>query len=258
MSKSIFKKAAAVLCSATTLLAMGAANVMSASAEGIVTISADQIYAEAGATGVAFSIYMENNPGYAASGIGVHYDPALTCNLNPSNTESALFEQGPASSGLTGIILVDTEQCIAGWAYMGFGTNGDDGIMFTLHFDIPADAEPGTVYPIEIVTDMIADDKGNNFEFTDVAGWIAIPEETTTTTEETTTTTEETTTTTEETTTTTEETTTTTGETTTTTEETTTTTTTPPPTGDAGVGLAVAGLLMAAGTAAVVLRKKEQ
>ncbi len=266
-----FKKLAAVVCSATTLLAAGAA--MSASASGdLMIVGSDNTYTiaelEAADWRVPVTISIQNNPGYCGSGIGIYYGEEI----NPCVWEddgSLEYEMGPKSGGLAIVAENNDEKNMIGWATGGAANVRGDGIITTLFFMIPEDVTPGTEYEIYFVIDQIANANTELLEATPQSAWIRIQgetTETTTTTTETTTTTTETTTTTTETTTTTTETTTTTTETTTTTTETTTTETTtaetttttaaPEPTGDAGVALAVAGLLTAAGTALVVRKKR--
>ena len=158
------------------------------------------------------------------------------------------------------------------WGFSGEGENVKDvpvtvdgnTITLTLLSDTAVFVSSDTYAQIVCQAWWGADATVVSLNALDAAGNVLgeVPVETTTTTEETTTTTEETTTTAEETTTAGEETTTVADETTTVTEEThapetttTTTTATAPQAGDAGVGLAVAGLTLA-GAAAVVLRKK--
>lgn len=264
-----FKKLAAVLCSATTLLAAGAA--MSASAEGGIVISgSDDTYtlAELEATDrlVPVVISMENNPGYAGAGIGIYYGELQPLLYDDGSVD---FSGGVATQNA--MLSVENKpsdvvsERMIGLACASSATLRKSGAMLNLQFYVPEDAQPGDVYEITLLVDQITTLDDQELESTSKSAFVRIAGETTTTTTETTTTTTETTTTTTETTTTTTETTTTetTTETTTTetttettTSETTTTTAAPEPTGDAGVALAVAGLLTAAGTALVVRKKR--
>lgn len=257
-----FKKMAAILCSATTLLAAGTA--MSASADGnLVIAGSDDTYTlaeiEANDRLVTFTVSMENNPGYAGAGVGIYYgelQPKLwddgTVDFSSGEaTQNALLSVENKKSA------VEVEDRMIGMAVASAATMRKSGVMLELYFYVPEDAEPGDVYEITLLVDQVSTLDDQLLEFDSRNGYIRIADETTTTTTETTTTTTETTTTETTTveTTTTEETT---VETTTeeTTAETTTTTAEPEPTGDAGVALAVAGLLTAAGTALVVRKKR--
>ena len=200
--------------------------------------------------------------------------------------------QGPAAEGLTVAATYSEADQKLGWSTMGgFNVATKDGVIVAFNFTVPSDAKAGDVYNMEVSLNQLSTGQSNHFEdqITPEAGYIKIvgAETTTTTTEtttsETTTTTEkttssidttsttekttssfiDTTTTTSSTSKSTTTTTTTTGKKTTTTTTTTgkktngtTTTAAGTKTGDAGVALAVAGMLAAAGTA-IVLRKKE-
>lgn len=257
-----FKKLAAVLCGATTLLAAGAA--MSASAEGGIVISgSDDTYtlAELEATNrlVPVVISMENNPGYAGAGIGIYYGELQPLLYDDGSVD---FSGGVATQNA--MLSVENKpsdvvsERMIGLACASSATLRKSGAMLNLQFYVPEDAQPGDVYEITLLVDQITTLDDQELESTSKSAFVRIAGETTTTTTETTTTTTETTTTTTETTTTETTTETTTTETTTetTTSETTTTTAAPEPTGDAGVALAVAGLLTAAGTALVVRKKR--
>lgn len=260
-----FKKMAAILCSAT-LLAAGTA--MSASADGdLVIAGSDDTYTmaeiEANNRLVTFTVSMENNPGYAGAGVGIYYGE-LTPKLWDDGTVD--FSSGEATQNALLSVenkktAVEVEDRMIGMAIASANTMRKSGVMLEIYFYVPEDAQPGDVYEVTLLVDQVSTLDDQLLDAGSRNGYIRIAEETTTTT--TTTTTETTTTTTETTTTetTTVETTTTeetTVETTTeeTTAETTTTTAAPEPTGDAGVALAVAGLLTAAGTALVVRKKR--
>ena len=283
----MFKRAAAVFSAAAMAVTGLAALAMNASADDEIIIAADEVtiteeQAQAGEW-IAFDLMIENNPGYAAAGISLLYDPAtVTARPEDENTPTlAYYEEGPAAARLSPYVNLNSDEGIVGYATMGTRVNNTSGTIITVYFKVPTDAKGGDVFPINVSVDQLADAQSNKMETVTKNGFIQVEEKTTTTTT-TTTTTESTTTTT----TTTESTTTTTTtsgdetETTTTTtstgDETDTTTsttasessasssssTTAAPsvpankTGDAGVGIAIAGLLAAAG-AAVVLRKKE-
>jgi hypothetical protein len=262
---SIFKKVTAMVCGAATVLAMGAS--LSASAADAV-FKADQITCESGAT-VEYSIRLENNPGYSPSGFRLDYDERLTpVGKNGTDME---YTTGDAAAGLSPMLNHATSKARIAWSTSGANDNTKDGVIYTVKFTVPEVTEE-TTFPMDITVKQFANADTQDLSFTEVDGWIKVTPKVQTTT--TTTTTEETTTTT----TTTEEKKvddTTTTETTTTEEGTGTETTTsaidqpaddttskkgndqpPVKTGDAGVGLAVAGLLAAAG-AAVVIRRKE-
>ena len=245
---------------------------------------------------VQWGVELTGNPGYSNSGAYVIHDKALKAEYTTQTVGSTTrviptVTQGPAAEGLTVAATYSEADQKLGWSTMGgFNVATKDGVIVAFNFTVPSDAKAGDVYNMEVSLNQLSTGQSNHFEdqITPEAGYIKIvgAETTTTTTEtttsETTTTTEkttssiDTTSTTEKTTSSSIDTTTTTSSTskstttttTTTGKKTTTTTTTTAKnngttttaagtkTGDAGVALAVAGMLAAAGTA-IVLRKKE-
>ena len=282
----LFKKAAAIVCGAATVAALSV-TALTASAAGANEIVADQIYAEPGQKDVAFSVKLNGNTGFDQLNFSLKYDTRLTPVLEEGSTNIPKNESDEYS-GLASV-FVNPEKGVIGYGLVCSKKQDKDKALTTVYFDVPTDAKPGDEFAITFIDGnskvLIGDDAQ---EFSNVAGWIKIKGVTTTTTTATTTSTTETTTTTTETTTSTTETTTstvtttdTTGSTGSTTGSTTTsgstsggTTTTAkattkaagttasggkqdgPTAGDAGVALAVAGLLAAAGTA-IVIRKKD-
>ena len=128
----------------------------------------------------------------------------------------------------------------------------DGAVLTTLKFTVPADAQPGDEFPVNLTVNVgsFIDANKENIPFETVNGWIKIKEEETTTSEETTTTT---------TTTTTEGAAETSAPAVTTSAVTTTKTpdVKPPKMGVDGAALGVVGMLSAAAAAAVVLKKKK-
>lgn len=244
MRNSLKRTLAAVSVAAMAFTGV-AASAMTASAEGAVELSLDQVYAEPGET-VVFAMNVANNAtnGWASAGFKFDYDERLTLGLDG---EELLFTEDIACLGLTYANAVDTSIHQYSATFAGSKVTKKEGILFTVEFTVPEDAEPGDVFPIELIVDKFNDDNATPVEYTAESGWIAIAEESTTTEETTTTTTTEDTTTTTTTTTTTEKTT------------TTTTSVTAPPvnTGseNTAAALGLAGLLTA-GAAAIVLKKK--
>lgn len=288
MSKSIFAKVAAVACSVATLGMLGIAASAQTDTEladrddivaGKTNIVAGIVQAEAGET-VKFPVYVANNTGYAATGIRLIYDKALSPVLKTDGKLTT--KKGDAGDDIMPTFSHNPDERIIGLGTMGTDLEEDNGVMFTVEITVPADAKSGDKYPMNIEVDRWLDTDANAVAYNAVNGYIYVGEipggETTTATEATTTVSEETTTVSEETTTVSEETTTSVsnGTTTSTTVSTATTSgtkkgattsstkkggtssnTTASKTGDAGVGVAVAGLLLAAGTAVVATKKKK-
>ncbi len=238
MSKSIFKKTVAAVCSAATLVTIGVTAMMAnaqetldpAEREGLSTsvtnIIADQVYAEPGEK-VTYAINIQNNQGYSGSGFTINYDERLTPDIKEGTEDTPVTKKGPASDDLLPSTSLNLKLNIFACSTAGStDLDEDDGIYIRTNFTVPADAKPGDTFPMVLTVSKFIDTHNDPIEFKAFDGWIKIKAaDTTTTTTETTTTTTETTTSTTETTTTTTETTTTTTETTTTTTETTTSTT---------------------------------
>lgn len=253
--KKTFMRTVGVLSTAA-MLAVGAMSI-TASADGAAKLSMDQKYAEPGET-VEIALNLEN---FDASWTGleflVNYDPKLEVALDGAGDidysyGDAIGAMGKKISVGSAISKEPTADGQKGFAF-AWGTataisgNGQLGIF---KFTVPADAQPGDEFPINITVNegSFIDAEKANIAFEAANGWIKIKEETVTS--ETTTTT---------TTTTTEGAAETSAPAVTTSAVTTTKTpdVKPPKTGVSGVALGVVGMLSAAAAAAVVLKKKK-
>ena len=300
MSKSIFAKAAAVACSVASLGMLGIAASAQTNTEiadrtdlvaGKTNIVAGIVKAEAGET-VKFPVYIANNAtGYAATGVRLIHDERLTV---PLTNKKPITKKGDAGNDVTTTFSYNAEKRIIGLGTMGTDLEMDNGLMYEVDVQVPADAKDGDKFPMTIEIDKWLDASTNPVEHVAINGYIIVgkePVETTTTSSATTTTTT-TTSSTAPTTTSTAPTTSSTAPTTSSTAPTTSSTvstqstsstastttttgtnkgtpvvttakggstssTTATKTGDAGVGVAVAGLLLAAGTAVVATKKKK-
>jgi len=281
-------KVAAVLCGATTMLAMGASMTAFAADPvifgekkeiNIADIPADRT--------ITYSVSISGNEGYAGSGINVTYDARLEV---PHEGVDMEYEQGSGSSGLLGNMNINVNKNIVGWASAATKNCKGNGEIFIFEVVLPADAAVGDEYPMVVDVTKFTDSDTVPLTYTKESGYIRIVGETTTSATTTESTSSETTTTestsgapgTESTTdessteapgteSTTDGTETTTSGTETTVEGTDDTTTESSSnggnggngggnqggvkTGDAGVALAVAGLMAAAGAAYVIRRK---
>ncbi|MBQ3566188.1 MAG: NPXTG-anchored protein [Oscillospiraceae bacterium] len=227
MKKNVFSRTLAVLASTAVL---GAASMISASAAQSLTISDAE--GKAGET-VQVSVMVECDNNFESLNIVTNFDEALTAaKAKPAGGASVASEAG---AGFCTVVAYGSD-AIA------------DGAVATIDFTIPEDAQAGDTYTVEVTnvnTFAI-------FEGDDIAETVPVANGTITVLEDEEPTTEETT----------EPTTAETTEATTaatTTEAPTTTTAAPttgaPKTGNAGVAVAVAGLV-AAGATAVVLKKR--
>jgi len=315
MSKSILAKAALIACSAITLGALSITAAAEAKAfnplddadkatYSDLTLATDKtniiggrVECAAGDT-VTYPIYVSNNSGFAATGLKVTYKADLELVMDGDTPKGELGEVAKDLMPVFADNSTGSGDPIVGVGTIGMMKNATgDGEAFLVDFKVPADAKPGTVYPMVLEIKDWKDNKTNVVDAVAFDGWIKIAgEEETTTTVVTTTTVPATTTTVVTTTkpaTTTVPTTTTVAPTTTTAPIATGTTTTvngtttaegttstaaatttkkasggsssgsnnggtaATKTGDAGVGVAAAALLLAAGTAVVATKKKK-
>ncbi len=187
MSISIFKKAAAFVCGAATMLSLSAA--LFASAEGPMVFTADQVYAKPGET-VSYSVSLSNNSGYAASGLSLIFDERLEI----QNVEGRYIKPvnaGPAASGLNTTLGYNSGKHQIGWSTMGSGDDcTQDGILYTIEVKVPDDAKAGDTFVMDLgeISQLVNSAKeARTYELVD--GWIKIKPEETTTEEPTTTTT---------------------------------------------------------------------
>lgn len=141
---------------------------------------ADEVYAEPGET-VLYNVYIQNNTGYAASGIGLVYDQALSPVIKESNDRPDL------TYGDGSYMLSKSADYSAAEHRIGVGTMGDedctrDGIVFTAKFVVPADAKENDEYKLTLDIDKFLDEKTDKVDYSTVDGWIRIRKKAVTTT----------------------------------------------------------------------------
>lgn len=187
------KKAAAIICS--TIAAAGlAVSSMTAMAydpvelddraaelkSGIVNLIADEVYAEPGET-VSYRLLIQNNTGYAPSGIALIYDEALTP-VMVENSAKPEMKWGDASYGLTKANTLNADKHLIGYSSVGTENCTNDGTIYTVQFKVPSDAKEGTEYPLELNVEHFLNAKADPVDYNTVKGWIRVrkPEVTTT------------------------------------------------------------------------------
>lgn len=141
---------------------------------------ADEVYAEPGET-VLYNVYIQNNTGYAASGIGLVYDQALSPVIKESNDRPDL------TYGDGSYMLSKSADYSAAEHRIGVGTMGDedctrDGIVFTAKFVVPADAKENDEFKLTLDIDKFLDEKTDKVDYSTVDGWIRIRKKAVTTT----------------------------------------------------------------------------
>lgn len=141
---------------------------------------ADEVYAEPGET-VLYNVYIQNNTGYAASGIGLVYDQALSPVIKESNDRPDL------TYGDGSYMLSKSADYSAAEHRIGVGTMGDedctrDGIVFTAKFVVPANAKENDEFKLTLDIDKFLDEKTDKVDYSTVDGWIRIRKKAVTTT----------------------------------------------------------------------------
>lgn len=111
------------------------------------TIGIGQVTAAPGQKEVPVNICFWNNPGFSTSGFKLSYDPALK---PKTNSDKLVYDLGPAANNLTALCSFSENNHLIGFASFGMEDNAESGTVFTVYFDIPDDAEPGSVYGFSI------------------------------------------------------------------------------------------------------------
>ncbi len=137
------------------------------------TLSIGVVTAKPGQKNVPVSLKMSNNPGYAAGGIRVVYDPALTPKYDP-DTEEAVSDTGTAAGSALTYCTVSLENHNVAIGILGRENCTADGILFTCYFDVPADAKPGTVYTLKTELDKLTDTNSASVNVKLIGGEIQI------------------------------------------------------------------------------------
>ena len=291
MKKSMIARAAAVVCSIASLAALGIAataqtdipveNRKDELVADRVNVIAGQVQAKPGET-VQFPVYIQQNTetGFAATGICLSYDEALTVQLKEDGKPFAKLKDVASEAGLSSSFDVNEEKHLLALCTMGQENATGDGLFFVVRFTVPENPTK-LKYPVKLTVEQFFDDKPSPVPAASLDGYIEITgvfvtdeDETTeavggtttaaigeTTTEalgETTTeTTAVLTTTAENTTDSAAVTTTTTGAAAVTTTKAGTSGTSAAKTGDAGAGASVAGFMLAAAAAVAATKKKK-
>ena len=117
-----------------------------------------KVTAKAGAKEVPVTVKLWNNPTYSGMGVRLYYDGALKPKTGDGDTCEHL--PGEAADGMLTTCLVDVNQHLIGFAVMALKRASANGDLFTVYFDVPADAKPGTEYPLTLeIVDFADADK---------------------------------------------------------------------------------------------------
>ncbi|MDE5620190.1 MAG: hypothetical protein K2I80_06690 [Ruminococcus sp.] len=140
-------------------------------------ISVNNVTAKAGETAEVTVSVKGADLNWSMCGIHLTYPDELDCVLMEEETNSVEFTKGVASEYNTGFIALECEwqnnppeELIKKnlgalfFTVMFNGNEGQDGDIATFYFDVPEDAESGTVYPIGFYymeTDMFRNIEGD-------------------------------------------------------------------------------------------------
>ena len=138
------------------------------------TVGVGSVHARAGQKAVPVTFRIWNNPGFSMGGFKISYDPALVPLLAGTNDIDAKFDLSPSISGATayGAINFNTRAVAVG--IFNPENLTAEGALFTVYFDIPENAQPGTVYALKVEADSITDAQANMLDFTNLDGEIRI------------------------------------------------------------------------------------
>ena len=129
----------------------------------------------------------ETNESWNACGLHLTFPSELKCVHKSADTQDVKFRLGDASEGSGGSIALEWEENLPeeltskGLGSIFFTTifaeNGFDGDIATFYFEVPQDAQPGTVYPFgfyyltnDIFKSVDGDDAYQLFAFTNWQG----------------------------------------------------------------------------------------
>ena len=189
MNKTIIRKAAAFACSITVLSALGISasaqisapadtdvNIVTDVNDSAVNVIAGNIEAAPGET-VSFPVYIANNTaeGFAATGLRLNYDSRLTPCTNEDGSLVA-DENCVAGDALNMVFGLNADQNCIGIGTMGSQAETDNGLFCTIDFTIPADAQEGDVYAMDLEVSTFTDAKLNAIVCEAIGGSITVTE----------------------------------------------------------------------------------
>ncbi len=143
------------------------------------TIGVRSFTAHAGDRDVPVSVEIWNNPGYAAIGMQLIYDPLLkpiTTNDKSEATEHpfAKCELGDAADGFMKSCLVGEENHLIAFGGMTTEDLKEDGVIYTVYFNIPDDVPAGHEFTFACVMDSLNTSKKEHLSVKTVDGTLTI------------------------------------------------------------------------------------
>lgn len=193
MSKSILSKVAAVACSVASVIALG----VCASAEKLevtdanygldaskVNIVATQVKLTeselaAASNKVQYDVEIAHNTGFAGCGVRLVYPKSANLTIVP-NKKGKPGTVGPVAQSLMAHVTentdVEDDPNVSNVAIGCAATeNGeDDGVFFTVEFELPSTAKAGTKIPLTLEVDSFRDELTHNVAYKTVDGFIEI------------------------------------------------------------------------------------
>ncbi|MBQ9906186.1 MAG: hypothetical protein IJM46_05390 [Oscillospiraceae bacterium] len=161
--KYVFCASALALLTATALLTACVGSTAAGNEQKIgseLTIGVENCTAHAGDKGVPVSVRIWNNPGYAATGLQLVYDPALTPQKTGETSPNSNFpyakcDLGEAAQGFMKSCLIGEENHLIAFGAMTSEDCKTNGKMFTVYFDIPDNAASGQQYKFSCNMDSL-------------------------------------------------------------------------------------------------------
>ena len=193
MSKSILSKVAAVACSVASVIALG----VCASAEKLevtdanygldaskVNIVATQVTLTeselaAASNKVQYDVEIAHNTGFAGCGVRLNYPKDANLKIVP-NKKGKPGTVGPVAQSLMAHVTENTdveEDPTVSNVSIGCAAteNGEEnGVFFTVEFELPATAKAGTKIPLKLEVDSFRDELTHNVAYKTVDGFIEI------------------------------------------------------------------------------------
>lgn len=142
--------------------AVGYAVGMNAAAADAIVIQGIEQLVDIGES-VAFPVSVENNSGICNAGIVLNYDPALTPVLDANGL--LVYDLGDIAESRksTVALAVNKEEHMISFTMAGSKNDTRNGMLFTVYFDIPEDAEPRTSYGVGVSAPLLSNEKCVNF-----------------------------------------------------------------------------------------------
>ncbi len=110
--------------------------------------SAENLTVKPGDKHVPVTISLTNNPGFSFVGIRLEYDAALKAAVTDDEGTGELTS-GDALNGMLAVCTVSKKKPMLAVSAASAADNVSDGALFTVYFDVPADAKPGTTYSLD-------------------------------------------------------------------------------------------------------------